>query len=190
MPRLTPVDPAQAEGKAKTLLDGVQKKLGVVPNLFRTMVASPAVLESYLGFSQALGGTGLTARQREQIALAVAGASDCDYCASAHTAIGKGLGLSEGEATRNLQGGSEDPATAAYLDFATALVEKRGLVSDADLAAVRAAGADDAAIGEIVATVALNIFTNYFNHVAETEIDFPVVEVSSARSRSAQIASI
>ena len=182
MPRLTPVDPAQAEGKAKTLLDGVQKKLGVVPNLFRTMVASPAVLESYLGFSQALGGTGLTARQREQIALAVAGANDCDYCASAHTAIGKGLGLSEGEAARNLQGGSEDPATAAYLVFATALVEKRGLVSDADLAAVRAAGADDAVIGEIVATVALNIFTNYFNHVAETEIDVPVVEVSSAKA--------
>ena len=182
MPRLTPVDPAQAEGKAKTLLDGVQKKLGVVPNLFRTMVASPAVLESYLGFSQALGGTGLTARQREQIALAVAGANDCDYCASAHTAIGKGLGLSDGETGRNLQGGSEDPVTAAYLAFATALVEKRGLVSDADLAAVRAAGADDAVIGEIVATVALNIFTNYFNHVAETEIDFPVVEVSSAKA--------
>lgn len=182
MPRLTPIDPAAAEGKAKVLLDGVQQKLGMVPNLFRTMVASPAVLESYLGFSQALGGTGLSARQREQIALAVAGANACQYCASAHTAIGKGLGLSEAEAARNLAGEAEDPKTAAILVFATALVEKKGWVGDDDLAAVRAAGADDATIGEIVATVALNIFTNYFNHVARTEVDFPVVEVAAPKA--------
>ena len=182
MPRLTPIDPAAAEGKAKVLLDGVQKKLGSVPNLFRTMAASPAVLESYLGFSQNLGGTGLSAREREQIALAVAGANACEYCASAHTAIGKSLGLSDAETTRNLAGEAEDPNAAAILAFATALVEKKGWVGDDDLAAVRAAGADDATIGEIVATVALNIFTNYFNHVARTEVDFPVVEVDAPKA--------
>ena len=182
MPRLTPIDPAAAEGKAKVLLDGVQKKLGIVPNLFRTMAASPAVLESYLGFSQNLGGTGLSAREREQIALAVAGANACEYCASAHTAIGKSLGLSDAETTRNLAGEAEDPNAAAILAFATALVEKKGWVGDDDLAAVRAAGADDATIGEIVATVALNIFTNYFNHVARTEVDFPVVEVDASKA--------
>ena len=182
MPRLTPIDPAAAEGKAKTLLDGVQNKLGMVPNLFRTMAASPAVLERYLGFSQSLGGAGLSPREREQIALAVAGANACEYCASAHTAIGKGLGLSEAEATRNLAGEAEDPKTAAILAFATALVEKKGWVGDDDLDAVRAAGADDATVGEIVATVALNIFTNYFNHVARTEVDFPVVVVSAPQA--------
>ena len=182
MPRLTPIDHAQAEGQAKVLLDGVQKKLGVVPNLFRTMAASPAVLESYLGFSQSLGGTSLSAKQREQIALTVAGANACEYCASAHTAIGQSLGLSQDETGRNLAGQSEDQTTAAYLTFAAALVEKKGWVSDDDVAAVRAAGADDAIIGEIVATVALNIFTNYFNHVARTEVDFPVVEVGTPQA--------
>ncbi len=175
MSRLQAVDPASAEGKQKALFDGVQKKLGVVPNLLRTLGASPAALESYLGFSQALNGAGLDAKTRESIALAVAGENACDYCASAHTAIGGSLGIASEELAANLRGESEDAGLAAVLTFVKAVTAKRGLVSDADIAALRQAGYDDAATVEIVATVALNLFTNYVNHVAETEIDFPKV---------------
>ncbi len=91
MPRIDPIDPAQAQGKAKALLDGVQKALGMTPNLMRTMARSPAVLEAYLGFGKALGGGSLSAQIREQIAVAVSGANSCEYCVSAHTA--KNLGV-------------------------------------------------------------------------------------------------
>lgn len=180
MARLQALDPAIAEGKTKALFDGVQKKLGVVPNLLRTLGASPAALESYLSFSQALNGAGLDAKTREAIALTVAGVNACDYCASAHTAIGGSLGMAEDQLAENLQGRSGDPSLAAVLTFAAAVTRKRGLVSDEDLAELRRAGFDDAAAVEIVATVALNLLTNYTNHVAQTEIDFPKVETAAA----------
>jgi uncharacterized peroxidase-related enzyme len=133
------------------------------------------VLEAYLNFSQALSKASLSAGLREQISLAVAGASGCDYCASAHAAVGKKLGLDASELQMNLRGEAGDARTRAALDFARTMVEKRGWVDDADLAAVRDAGYGETEIVEIVATVALNLFSNYFNHVVGTEVDFPPV---------------
>ena len=66
------------------------------------------------------------------------------------------------------------------LRFARTVVEKTGLVEDGDLAAVREAGYGDAEIAEVVAHVGLNVFTNYFNHVAGTAIDFPKAPALSA----------
>ncbi len=177
MPRISPLKGNDVPAKSKPLLEGVRKALGMTPNLMATLAHSPAALQSYLGFGQALGGASLTGKEREQIALAVAGENSCGYCASAHTALAKKAGVDAAEATCNLNAESNDPRTQAALRFAQAVVSKRGFVSDADVAAVRAAGYSDAQIIEIIATVALNIFTNYFNHVVQTEIDFPEVAV-------------
>ncbi len=177
MPRINPVDLDTAQGRARTLLEGVQKKYGRTPNLLGTFANAPAALEAYLGFSGALAGGSLGADLREQIAVAVAGANGCGYCASAHTAIGKSLGVDAAELDANLQGASSDPKTQTVLDFALAVVERRGWVSDEDFRRVRDAGFSDGEITEIIANVVFNIFSNYFNHVVQTEIDFPVVEV-------------
>lgn len=182
MPRIQPVDPAEATGRARDLLGAVKAKLGLTPNIVRTMAAQPAVLDAYLKTSEALGQGGFDARAREAIALAVAGANDCGYCASAHTAISRGLKVEDAEIQARLAGHSGDPKLDAALTFARAVVAKRGEVSDSDIAAVRLAGHDDAAIVEIVGNVALNILTNYLNHVARTEIDFPVVDASAHRA--------
>jgi uncharacterized peroxidase-related enzyme len=178
MPRIEAVQLGDASGKARELLEGIQRAMGMVPNLMKTMARSPAVLESYLGFGRSLQGA-LRAALREQIALTVAGANDCGYCASAHTALGASAGLDADEMSANLRGESADERTAAALRFARAVVAERGRVSDGDLDDVRAAGYGDAEIAEIVAVIALNVFTNYFNHVAGTEIDFPVVDTSN-----------
>ena len=178
MPRLTPIDPARAEGKAKALLDGVQKALGTTPNLLRTLAHSPAALQAYLDLGKSLGGGSLSAEAREAIALTVAGENDCDYCASAHTALGCQLGVAASELAGNLAGRSGEPKLAAALNFARAVVVKRGWMSDADLRHVREAGVSDGEIAEVLAAVAANTFSNYFNHVAGTEIDFPPVKTS------------
>jgi uncharacterized peroxidase-related enzyme len=180
MSRLNPIDPAQAEGKAKSLLDAVQQKLGITPNILRTMANAPAALEAYLGFNQALAGASLDSKTRESIALTVAGANGCDYCASAHTALGGMLGIPAGELSANLAGRSDDERLNAILHFANAVVAKRGWVNDTEVAALRAAGLGDGEITEIIATVAFNIFTNYFNHIAQTDVDFPLVETTKA----------
>ena len=172
MARLGPVDPAEATGKGKELLAGVKAKLGFAPNMMRTMAVSPAVLDGYLCFNAALGGGALGAKLREQIALVVAEANGCEYCRAAHSTIGKMVGLTNGDIVASRQGRSSDPKTAAALAFARAILDRRGDVSDADLHAIREAGHGDGEIAEIVAHVALNVFTNYFNRLARTTIDF------------------
>jgi uncharacterized peroxidase-related enzyme len=173
---LTPIAPETATGTTKELLGAVKSKLGLVPNMVRAMANSPAALNAYLQFSGALAGGSLSAKSREQIALAVGQANECDYCLSAHSALGKMAGLTPDQIRDSRQGTSPDGKTDALLRFSRKLVETRGQVSDGDVAAVRRAGLTDGEIAEVVAGVALNIFTNYFNHVAATDIDFPRAE--------------
>ncbi|MGH2607899.1 MAG: carboxymuconolactone decarboxylase family protein [Tepidiformaceae bacterium] len=180
MARINPVDSGTATGKTKELLDQIHKKLGFVPNMMRTMAVSPAVIEGYLGLSGALAGGVLSPKLREQIALAVGEANGCQYCVSAHTAIGKRLGVAEAELAAARDGFASDPRVEAALAFARALVERRGNVTDADVARVREAGWSDPEVAEIVAHVALNVFTNYFNITAGTEIDFPKIPLGTA----------
>ena len=113
---------------------------------------------------------------REQIALTVGEVNGCHYCVSAHSALGRMAGLSDDDLVDARRGNATDGKADTALRFARTIVEKRGLVSDEDVDRVRNAGFDDAEISEIVAAVALNIFTNYFNHVADTEVDFPEVK--------------
>ncbi len=176
MARIQPVDREQAHNKSRQLMDAAEKKLGVVPNLLRTMAHSPAVLQSYLDFSAALTGAELTAAQREQIAVAVAAKNDCGYCLAAHTAIGKGAGVSDADLASAQTGDVSDPVTSAAITLARSVVEKRGWVDASELDAARWAGLSEGQILEVIATVVLNILTNYINHAVETEIDFPKVE--------------
>ena len=181
MNRLHPVDPATSEGKAKTLLDAVKAGLGATPNMFRLLAASPATLEAYLSYNRALSHGALPAKIREQIALVAAETNGCDYCASAHTALGKHAGLSQDDINHALEGRASDPKADAAVRFAKLLLEKRGHISDSDFNQVKQAGLSEAEIGEIVAHVAINVFTNYFNIAVETEIDFPVIRTQQAK---------
>jgi uncharacterized peroxidase-related enzyme len=144
------------------------------------MAQAPAVLDGYLAFSGAVGKGKLSPQLREQIALVAAGANACDYCASAHAALGKMAGLGDDEIKRSLRGDASEPKARAAVTFAKKLIIYRGAVDDADVAAVKAAGFSDEEVIEIVGNVALNLFTNYFNHVAATDIDFPRVETRRA----------
>ena len=174
MSRIPPVDHTTNESVRRNF-DAIQKQLGVVPNMMRTMAQSPAVLEGYLGFGAALRRGRLPVGLQEQIALAVAETNSCDYCLSAHTALGRGAGLSNDELAASREARATDRKAAAALQFARVVVDRRGDVRDLDLAAVRAAGYSDGEIAEIIAHVALNVFTNYFNRAAQTDIDFPLV---------------
>ena len=175
MSRIPPVDRNTTNDSVRKNFDAIQKQLGTVPNMMRTMAQSSSVLDAYLGFGAALRTGRLPVSLHEQIALAVAEINSCDYCLSAHTALGRGAGLSNDELTASREARAVDPKAAAALKFARAVVERRGDVRDQDLAVVRAAGYTDGDIAEIIAHVALNVFTNYFNRAAHTEIDFPLV---------------
>lgn len=171
MPRLNLVNPASATGRAKEIFEGPLK--GKHFNIFKGMANSPAALDVYLAMSGALNAASLSAQEREVIQLAIGQANNCDYCVAAHTAIGTMVGLTKEQTIQARRGSMADPKLAALAKFALAIHEKRGFVSDADLSAFKAAGYSDAHVAEAVATYALALYTNYFNHVNHTESDFP-----------------
>jgi uncharacterized peroxidase-related enzyme len=173
MSRLKTISPESATGKAKDLLDGVNTKLGMVPNMMRAMANSPAVLEGYLQLSNSVGRGSIPAKTREQLALAISEANGCEYCLAAHSAIGKMVGLTLDQIRDSRLGTAVDHKTDVLIRFARKVLDARGRVSDSDVDDVRDAGFDDAVIAEVVANVALSVFTNYFNSVVETDIDFP-----------------
>lgn len=165
---------SNAEGKTAEMLNAVKAKLGVVPNMMATMAQAPAVLESYLAFSGAMNRSSLSPTLREKIALVVGESNGCSYCVAAHMKLGSLTGASSEELTASRRGESSDPKEQAALGLAAEIVRGKGRVPADAIAKTRQAGYTDAQIAEIVAAVALNIFTNYFNHVADPEIDFPL----------------
>ena len=179
---ISPVATSDAPEQSKRILETVERKLGRVPNLVGALAHFPAGLRFYLGQIETLSGGSLTPQLREQIALTTAGINRCDYCASAHTLAGQSRGLAANELSENLAGRSLIPETQAALTFATAIVRNQGHVSNESLQAVKAAGYNEEAIVEIIAHVAMNVFTNYFNHIAGTVIDFPLVTTTHLRA--------
>ncbi len=177
MSRIAPVVSSSIDPKVAATLKQVKASLGMVPNLFATLAHSPAALDGYLSLSKVLSRARLSARQREILALAVAQENECRYCLSAHTALAKAAGVSDAETLKARGGDGEDPFERALASFAKAIVRQRGHVLDKDIENARKGGIDDGLMMEIVANVVVNTFTNYVNEVADTEIDFPVVEV-------------
>jgi uncharacterized peroxidase-related enzyme len=177
----TPASIADAPTASRPLLDAVAKQLGSAPNMFRLISLSPQALEGYLGMSGALAKGTLPAPTRERIALAVAEVNGCGYCLSAHTYLGGHVAkLDDAEITANRNGASNDPKADAAVRFAVKVAQTRGHITDSDFDAVKLAGYTYAQAIEIVQHVALNTWTNYFNEVFQTEIDFPVVSPRKA----------
>lgn len=185
MSRVQIVDPKTATGDARKLLDAVQAQLGVTPNFIRVLANSPKALEGFLGLYGALGSISLDKAMQERIALGVAEGNACEYCVSAHTAIGRHAGLSNDEMLLNRRGSSADARNAAIVSFARSLNDNLGEITAAEFQAARSAGLGDAEIVEIISVVALNIFTNLIGKATQVDIDFPKIGLLDAASRRA-----
>ncbi|OCK43506.1 peroxidase [Tenacibaculum soleae] len=177
--RIKTLNPETTTGKSKELFDAVQNKLGFIPNLIKVFGNSPATLQTYLSLGDLTANGNFSNKFREQLALAIAEENECDYCLSAHTAIGKMNGLTDAETEQNRQGLSSDEKVAAGLNLAQSITKNRGNISADEIAAAKVAGYTDSDILEIVLNVVSNTLTNYVNHIAKTEIDFP--EVNSGK---------
>jgi len=174
--RIGLVDPQLASGRTRELFDGAATKYGGVANVLKVFGHAPAALEAYLRFDEALAGGSFSAPLREQIALTVAEANLCSYCLSVHAAAGAHAGLNADEITAARQANASDVRSDAVLKLARSIIVSRGEVADADILQARAAGLSEREIVETVASVALNMFLNYMNHVALPPLDFPEVK--------------
>ena len=180
MSRINVVTKENANAEQKALLDAIQSQLGMVPNFLKVFANSPAALRAFLGLHGIAGEGSLDAQTRERIALALAQQNSCQYCVSAHTAIGRKAGLNAAEIEANRAGTSEDAKAAAAVKFAKALAEHSGEVTTTEIVAVRNAGYSDAEIVEIITHVGMNLLTNILGKASRVEIDFPKVELKLA----------
>lgn len=169
------IPPQSVPAASQPLLDQIQQAFGATPNMFKAVSNSPAALQSMWGFFGALGKGTLGARLGEQLAVAIANANRCEYCLAAHTVLGQNAGATGADMAAAQVGRSDDPRTAAALAFALKVVGQRAQVDDADFTNLRTAGFDDGQIVEIMAHVALNLFTNYINVALDVPVDFPRV---------------
>jgi uncharacterized peroxidase-related enzyme len=176
MSYIKPIDRSHADSSINGTLDAINAKLGGVPNLFLTLAHAPVALNAYVQLADVAAKGKLNAKQREQIALAVGEANDCGYCLAAHSAIGKLVGLTPVQIVAAREAKAETARDAALLQLARSIVGNRGHVPTVELDAFKAAGFADADVLEVLVNVLLNIYTNYTNHIARTEIDFPAAE--------------
>ena len=176
MPRIEPTSIENAPESTKPTLQAIKDKLGMVPNLLSTLGKSPAALNSYVMQKEALASGTLGDKVGESLALAIANFSGCGYCASAHNAIGKMVGLSDEERELNRKGQSSDPKTQAAINLARAVVEGRGFISDEVFASAKGQLSEEEIL-EVITITTFNLFTNYMNHAIETVTDFPAVEL-------------
>lgn len=178
MTNLAPVEPDNATGKAAELLAQVQKSLGLTPTMTKVMANSPALLQGYLALSGAVAGGTLKPAVRERLAIATAQLNGCEYCLSAHTYIGANIAKVDADelnSARRAQ--STDPHVAALLTLSNTIAANAGDVDEVDVETARESGVTDEEIGEVVANLALNILTNYFNVLARVDNDWPVVSL-------------
>ena len=180
MSRINLVTNENANTEQKELYAAIQGQLGMVPNFLKVFANSPAALRAFLGLHGIASEGSLDPKTRERIALGLAEQNACEYCVSAHSAIGRKAGLSHDEIKANRAGGSQDAKAAVAVKFARSLAENNGSVTTAELLEVRAAGYDDAEIVEIITHVGMNVMTNILGKASRVEIDFPKIELNTA----------
>lgn len=180
MARIHVVTPENANAEQQVLFQAIQAQLGMIPNFLKVFANSPAALKAFLGLHGIAGSGSLEPATRERIALALAEQNACEYCLSAHSAIGRKAGLDADEMTANRAGGSLDAKAAVAVAFARALVEHTGDVTSAELASMRNAGYNDAEIVEVITHVGMNLLTNLLGRASRVAIDFPKVELKAA----------
>jgi uncharacterized peroxidase-related enzyme len=182
MSRIAPVNPTDAAGRARDVLDFVDSAFGRIPNSVRVLAKSPVALAGWWSFQDVLGTGTLPRSVHEQLAVLTANTNGCEYCLSGHTAAARAAGVSAEDVAAARHAKASDPLAAAALEFAAAVLADRGDVANDTLDTARRAGLDDGDLLEIVAIVAINTFTNYYNRLAQPELDFPPVQLERLKA--------
>ena len=170
----------QVAPETQEIFDNLKKAAGMVPNVYAVAANSHSGLKALLGLGETLKKGNFSGKEEEAIALAVGQTNQCGYCVSAHTALAKMRGFSESEALDIRKGQIEDAKLKVLTDLAREFTASRGLPSQETIERFFDAGYSKGALVDLIGFVALNTFTNYLNHIADTEIDFPVAILKEA----------
>jgi len=166
-----------ATGATAEVYAQIKKAAGSVPNTFAAIGAhGPDALKAVLSADGVLTAGSLSKADQETIKLLVSSVAGCDYCVAAHSLLGKMTGLSP-EALRHIRAGEPtgDRKRDALIHFVKLLASSSGTIAETEFAAIKEAGFTDQQLVEISLAIATTTFTNVFNRINDTAIDFPAV---------------
>lgn len=165
--------PQTAPAASRPLLQGIQQAYGFVPNLFAVFAESPAALEGALALARAFSQSTLTAVEQQFVALAVSEANDCEFCMAAHSTLAKRVAKADPAlvAAARARERLPHPKLDALVSFTRKIVEQRGFVADADVAAFLRAGYTRANLLEVLLGVGMKTFNNYVDHIAQVPLN-------------------
>jgi len=165
--------------QAEKILATVEEQFGFRPNLIEELVTAPAAAQVYLRGQDAMADSSLTPTQQQAVQLAVATHNECHYCDAAHAALGRQSGMASEDIDAIRNGDlPRDTDLRGVVSATRRVLEERGWLDDADLQELSAGGVDRQTLYEILAFVALKTLTNYVNHIADTEIDPQISQIS------------
>ncbi|MEX3932283.1 carboxymuconolactone decarboxylase family protein [Paraburkholderia phymatum] len=177
MGRLNSQTISEATGQAADLFAGIKRAVGMVPNAYVDIgTNSPAALQVVLTTGDALSKGALSRKEVEAVKLAISGVADCDYCLAAHSLAGRKAGIAADDIAALREGrDSADAHLNAIAAFARTVSTTRGTVPVEVVDAVKAAGYSNQQIVETLLAIADITFTNLFNRVNDTVVDFPKI---------------
>lgn len=175
MEKIEVLNQNNVQPEAKEILDNIKAKIGRVPNVYAVLAHSPRALQGFLQFRDKLNQGEFSPKEIEAIALVVSQETDCMYCLAAHSAIAKMQGIPAEEILRLRKASSSDAKVAALAVLTRDIIVSRGNPAEPSLKAFFDAGYSKAALVELLAQISLNIFTTYFNKIAQPPVDFPAV---------------
>lgn len=166
------LDTTSAPAASADMLEGVKKAWGFVPNLHRVLAASPAAIEAYATLWGISEKTSFTPQERNIAYLAIIYENECTYCMAGHTNLSKMAKVADADIYAIREGRSlDDPKLEALRSFAAKVTRNRGMVSEADVAAFKAAGYTNQSVLDILVLAATKLISNYTNHLADTPND-------------------
>ncbi|GJM22998.1 MAG: hypothetical protein DHS20C15_29130 [Planctomycetota bacterium] len=168
-----PLHTAETAPRAsRPILEGAEKALGFVPNLYATMADAPAALQTYTDISTSFDSTSLSPLERQVVLIAASVENNCTYCVAAHSTIAgmQKLDTSVVDALRNAEDPA-DPKLAALAHFTRVVVEQRGFAGQEEVDRFLDAGYTTGQVLEVVLGVTMKTLSNYTSHLAAQPLD-------------------
>jgi uncharacterized peroxidase-related enzyme len=160
--------------QSELITRGRKAAQGMLPNMYRAMVHSPALLDTYLyGYEAIRKEAGFTPTELEVIFLIISYENACDYCVAAHSLVADTLSRVPRVVTVAIRDGREipDPKLRALAEVAREVLLSRGRPASDTVQKLLEAGYEEKHLLGIVLAIGIKTLSNYTNHLFDTPLD-------------------
>lgn len=168
------VEVSKADEAQKDLLVRAKNENKMIPNMYKAMVNSPALLDVYMyGYKNFREGGDFSPAEQEVVFLTISAENNCTYCMGAHSFLADTISKVPVEVTEAIRNNIEIPHDKLRIlsEFTRVMLNKRGFPRRNDVQRFLEAGYTEKHILSIILALSVKTISNYTNHVFHTELD-------------------